>query len=241
MTDTGSAQDMRHLGGPGRGPTRSSPNLSGGWVVMVLSGLIAAVLFIFATQQSSNRVDVAVLSRGVTAGQVVDGSFFVRASVAADDAQLQRLISFSDRENFDGYVASGPFAQGDLIPRSALLEPAASQNRRSMSIPVEKTHANNGDLRAGDRIDVIDPDNPDPYVARNVEVISTQDSSGGGGIGSVGQFTVVAAVNDDQAVKVSQAIRNGNFDLVRTTGATPAPSTSTNSSTTSTTSTTVAR
>lgn len=225
---------------------RSGPNLSGGWIVMLLSGLIAAVLFLFITQQASDRVAVAVLAKDAAPGQRVDASFFRSAEISADGAQLDRLIRFEERERYTGWVAAGPLAAGDFASPSLLREPAASDGQRSMSIPVEKSHAANGQLLAGDRIDVIDPATDDGYVARDVEVLNAVTDSGG--IGGDDRFTILVAVSDDEAVAISKAIATGKFDIVRSTGsnntAAPAasndedddaPTTTTTSSTTTTT------
>ncbi len=240
MADTGSATEMRHLASS-RGPARNSPNLSGGWVVMLLSGLIAAVLFLFATQQSSSKVAVLVLSKGVSSGQTVDASYFGRSEISTSDAQLNKLIKYEDRSKYNGWVAGGPLEGGDFVPKSILRTPAADNQKRSMSIPVDKTHAVNGALRAGDRVDVINSEAPvdEAYVAKGIEVLSV-DSSGSGGLGAQSEFSVTVAVDEDQALKVSKAIRGGKFDLVRSSGAanTTTSSSSSTGSTSGTSSTT---
>lgn len=219
---------------------RSGPNLSGGWVVMLLSGLIAAVLFLFVTQQASDKVAVAVLAKDVPAGQRMDSSFFTTAEVSADSAQLDRLVRYQDSDRYTGWIASGPMKAGDLVLSSSLREPAASEGRRSMSVPVDKNHAANGELQAGDRVDVIDPATNDGYVARNVEVLNAVSTSGG--IGGNDSYTVILAVNDEQAVKISKAVATGKFDLIRSTGSsTPAASNNSSSSSGSTTTTTTTK
>ncbi len=238
MSDLGSGNEMRHLASS-RSP-KSSPNLSGGWVVMLLSGLIAAVLFLFATQQSGNKVAVVVLAKNVSAGQTLDATYFGRAEISAGDASLARLIKFSEKDKFVNQVASGPLEAGDLLSKSFLRNAAAANSKRSMSIAVDRERANNGNLRAGDRIDIIDPENPDGYVAKNIEIITVSESGGSSGLAGASQFVVVVGVDEDQALKVSQAIQNEKFDIIRTTGAssTPAATGSATSSTTSSTSTT---
>lgn len=230
MAESGSATDMRHMA-PSR---RNSPNLSGGWVVMLLSGLIAAVLFLFATQQSSNKVAVIALNRNVQSGQPVDQSFFTRTEVSASDTQLKKFIRFEDRNKFNNWIAGGPLESGDVVPRSLLREPAQGNQQRSMSIPIDKTHAVNGNLRAGDRIDVINADAPEDeaYTARNVEVLSV-DNGDSGGLAAQASFSVNVAVSEDQAVKISKTIRGGKFDLIRSTGATSSGTSSSSSSSSS--------
>ena len=216
MAETGSATDMRHLA-PSR---RSTPNLSGGWVVMLLSGLIAAVLFLFVTQQTSSKIAVLALSKSVQSGQVVDSSFFTRTEVSAADSQMKKFIRFEEREKFNGWTAGGPLETGDIVPRSLLREPSNGGQPRSMSIPIDKSHANNGNLRPGDRIDVINADAPEDeaYVAQNVEILSVNDGSSGS-LAAQSSFGVTVAVTEDQAVKISKTIRGGKFDLIRSSGA----------------------
>jgi Flp pilus assembly protein CpaB len=242
MADSGANPDARHLA-PGRASSKGSPNVSGGWLIMVLSGLIAAVLFFFVTQQSSNRVAIATFQTNLAAGEEITENSFDRAEISAGDSQLGRLVPYEQRDQYIGWLTAGPVGAGELVQRSALREPAADEGQRSMSIPVDRTRSNNGLLTPGDLIDVIIPTEND-YAATGLEVLSVE-TSGEGALAGNATFTLVVAVDEEQAIRVSQAISNGDFDVVKATGATTTPTTTvegddedTDTTTTSTTTTT---
>jgi Flp pilus assembly protein CpaB len=229
MADPNSANDLRYLPSS-PAPRRSAPNVSSGWVVMLLSGLLAAVLFFYATQSTSHTYDVAAAAQHIDPGQPVTANSFRIVKVNVGKSELSRLVLYSDRQQFNGYIAGAGLEPGDIINKSSLRSPAASRGQRAMSIPVDKEHAVSGELQVGDRVDVVDEaiaDQPQ-FVAQNLEVLSVVNTSGGGALTAATQFGVTVAVSGDQAVKVAGAIKGGKFEVIRSTGADPiSPTTST--------------
>lgn len=200
---------------------RLTPNVSSGWVVMLLSGLIAAVVFLFATGQGGQKYSVAVIEHRIEPGKPITAADIREERVTVDKAQLDRLVRFGDTKQFEGWIATTTLEPGDLVLKSTLRQAAASSGQRSMSIPVDKSHAVGGDLAAGDRVDIIDASNtPAAYVAQNLEVLSV-NNSGGSALGSTTDFSVTVAVNAEQAARLSQTIKGNRFDIVESTGATP--------------------
>lgn len=221
MAEMSSAHDVPHLSSTTSSARRAMPNVSSGWIVMLLSGLLAMVLFFVATNAGSDRKAVAVVTRHVEPGQPITAAALREGGVSVDGEQLQRMVGFSDIRDVEGWIATSPLEPGDIVMRSSLRDPAAADGRRAMSIPVERSHAVGGDLQAGDRVDVIDSNiTPASYVAQNIEVLSVNTSSSGS-LGGSSEFSLTLAVEADIAVKLSNTLKGGNFDVIRSTGATP--------------------
>jgi Flp pilus assembly protein CpaB len=212
--------DLRYMPSGASASRKSAPNVSSGWVIMILSALIAAVVFLFVTNQADKTFSVLVAARDIQSGQTVDQSMFRETKVTLDSSQVNRLILFADRSRVTGFTASGPIKQGDLVAKAALIAPATGQNERAMSIPVEKTRAANGVLVVGDRVDIVFVGEA-PLFVPNLQVLAVADNAGGG-LGAANTFVVTVAVDPDEAVQISTAINsNGKFDVIRSTAATP--------------------
>lgn len=214
MAESMGATELRHLPAT-NSARRSLPTVSGGVMVMLLSGLVAFTAFLYVTQQGARTNEVLVLRDDVVSGRPLTASDFTTARVHVDAQQLDRLIAKDDASRIIGWVPTAPLRAGDLLQRSALAEPAATGGLRTMSIPVEATHAVGGSLRPGDDVDIIDATKP-AFAVQGVEV--TAAGSGAGAITS-STYSVTVAVTADDALKVSDAVRNGKVDIVRSTGA----------------------
>lgn len=220
MAETTGATEVPYLK-PMAAAKRVRPNVSGGWIVMLLSGLIAMAIFFFATGQSGQRYSVSVIKDKIAPGETIKASELQRSEVFVDQSQLDKLVRFDDITKYDGWIATAPLEAGDLLSKSSLREPAASDGLRSMSIPVERSHAVGGDLKVGDRVDIIDAQNaPAAYVAQNIAVVSV-NTGGTAALGATSDFSVTVAVDSDQAIRLSSAIKANKFDVVKSTGAAP--------------------
>jgi Flp pilus assembly protein CpaB len=215
MAESSSANELRYL--PATGDTRRTlPNISSGVMVMLLSGLVAFVAFLYATQSNSGTTEVLTLRADTPPGQAISAADFVPVPVHAEPAQLDRLIAAGDKAKYDGWVATSPLHGGDLVTKSALAAPGTTGGLRTMSIPVEKAHAVAGSLHTGDRVDVIDASKA-LYAVQDVMVTTVDEGSGS--LGS-SDYSVTLAVSADQAIRLADAARNGKIDLVRSTGVT---------------------
>lgn len=196
---------------------RTGPNVSSSWVIMVFSGLVAMVVFLFATAQTDPKVEILVANNNIQTGAKVQASDFKTEAVALDASQLNRYIPAIDRNKFIGFTASGPISAGDFISRNQLRQQATPNGLSAMSIPVDPTRAAGGNLARGDRVDIID-ETTAAFVARNIEVIEVKNGSQGGALSSGQQFHVIVAVNSDTALSIGGALKNGKFDIIRSTG-----------------------
>lgn len=219
MSETSGGSDSSYLPGAGK---KASPNVSSGWIVMVLSGLIAMVVFIYATQQGGTRYSVAVPVERIDPGERVNPAMFREIEVNVPEAQLNRLLRFSDLSQIDGSIAAAGLEPGDLVPRSLLMQGTVDQ-LHAMSIPVSRERAVDGALRTGDRVDIVNRYQDRSYiVAYDLEVVSVNAGGGGGGLGAGQNFNVTVALTPQEAVAVNFAINEGRHDVVKSTGA-PVP------------------
>src|SRR4051812_28765256 len=156
---------MSDTGDPGQylqsssAPKKAGQSVSGAWIVMVLAALVAAAVFLVVTQQQSERIEVVALRGNVPTGSPVSVGDMVPAKVNVDDRQLQKLIRYSQRNQYNGWIASYAMEGGELLNKSAIKQPATANGLRSMSIPIKENRAVSGDLSAGDHIDVYDTAN----------------------------------------------------------------------------------
>jgi Flp pilus assembly protein CpaB len=202
---------------------RTGPNISSSWIIMVLSGLIAMIVFLFATNQATNKVQVLVAANDIETGQQVKVTDFKTVSVTLDSPQLNRLILAADSKDYVGSTAAGPIGSGDFIAKSQLREAATTTGLNAMSIPVDPTHAAGGNLARGDRVDILD-ETTGSYAARGIEVIDVKNGNAGGALASSESFHITVAVTADQAVSIGTALKNQKLDVIRSTGGTTSPS-----------------
>ena len=191
-----------------------------GLVVAALAALTAFVLVAIATKDRSATVQVAVSTRDIQAGQ----------SVSLADVRLEALprsspfrADLADAALIDGraWIAGQRLAAGTPIPRAALLPTAAPAGLRAMSLAVAPEHAAGGEIRPGDRVDVIDiVAGEASHVARTVEVLAVADT-GSGGLARPGpsDYFIVVAVDEATSLRLAEAVADGKIDVVRTTGA----------------------
>jgi Flp pilus assembly protein CpaB len=192
-----------------------------GLVVSGLAALTAFVLVAVATKDRSASVQVAVSSRDIQAGQTVslgDMRLVPLPRSSPIRADLADAALIGER----AWVAGQRLAEGTPIPRSALLATAAPAGLRAMSLAVAPEHAAGGEIRPGDRVDVIDVVAGEAsHVASAVEVLAVADSGRGGLVRpGASEYFIVVAVDEATSLRLAEAVADGKVDVVRTTGAT---------------------
>ncbi len=196
--------------------------LSAGHLVMLLAALVAALANYALLRASDDSVRVAVASRQLRAGEIVTARDLAFVELRAEPDLLATLIAPDDVAGVEGRVLRVTAEEGDLISRRHLQPPAAPSGQRAMSIPIEPEHAVAGALAIGDRVDVIQVDGlTATYLVTDAEVLDVPSSSAGGIAGGLRSFSVSIAVDAETALQIAVAIRNGQLELVRSTGANP--------------------
>ncbi len=209
--------DSLSNGSPAR---RSGQNLSGAWIIMLLSGLVAAVVFLYVTSESRQKFSVLVAAKDIPAGTVVDQSYFTQTELSINDQTLGRLVALRDRESMRGQVSAGFIGRGDLVMRSNFHAPASADfTRHQLTIPIDKAKAVNGALFPGDRINVLDGARNEKPLAENVEVVSTNAGGTGGIAGTSNNFNITVLVSPEQELALAKGVTDNKLLISRTTGA----------------------
>ncbi len=197
--------------------------LSAAHLLMVVAAVLAFSVNLLVLRSRDDTVAVVAVAAPVAAGEIVTAADFKVAQVDVAPDILAALHRWDEVDNISGRVTTRALIPGELVGPSSFVDPAATQGRRSMSVPIEPAHAVGGLLAPGDRIDLILVTEAGPsYVLTGAEVLAVADSDRSG-LGSVGGFHVVIAVEADEALAVAAAINQGDLELVRSTGAPPSP------------------
>jgi Flp pilus assembly protein CpaB len=195
--------------------------VSGGHVVMIVAGLLGLVLTLAVLRNADTRVRVAVAAHDVRAGSVVDEGDLRYARVKMDDALLDTVLEPDEVARLDEFVATSPIPAGEIVARSDLRPPAARSGLRAVSIPIEPARAVNGDLSAGDRVDVLLANEREvAIIIADAEVLDVSDPARETGFGEVQRdFTLTLAVDARGAQLLAVAITDGDILVARSTGA----------------------
>jgi Flp pilus assembly protein CpaB len=112
------------------------------------------------------------------------------------------------------------------LTTQALANDVPEDGLRSMSIPVAREHAAGGQLRPGDRVDVIDiVDGEAIYAVTGAEVVTVGTERTGTLDATTRSFHVVVAVDGDEALRLTAALADEQLEVVRSTGAAPVEAT----------------
>ena len=200
-----------------------SSRLSAGHVVMVVAGLLGFLLTLALLDAADESVPVAVAASDIDAGERVHVASFAVVDVRAGGAVLDTLVLGDDIDAIEGRVAGRHLERGELVSRSALAPAGGGSVPRSMSFPIAAARAVDGELTAGDRVDVVAAsEGAAHYVLAGVEVLAV---GGGGGSGALqagdDALTVTMAVRPSDAVRLAAALDGAEVTLVRSTGAAP--------------------
>lgn len=193
--------------------------VSASHVVIGLAVILAFTLNYLVLQGRSETHLVAIADRSLAAGSTLEATDVRLVPIDADFAGLESLIPEWALPGYEGWILTHPLEEGEVIGVSSLIEPAAPDGLRSMSIPVPVEHAAGGALLPGDRVDVISVGGGvATYVVSDVEVLAVAERDAGA-LGSIGGYHLVVGVDGDQALAIAEAIDSGSLEVVRSTGA----------------------
>ena len=163
---------------------------------------------------------VVVANRPIAVGERIDGSALSTASVESGSPLATH--GFTNPDAVIGAVALAPLGEGELIQRSAVLSGAPPEPAREFSFPVDRDRALNGDLRAGERVDLLatygsGADATTTVLARDARVIRITDAKSGG-LGSSGKVILTLALpSADQLLDAVHAAQVASLTIVRST------------------------
>ncbi|CAB4693475.1 unannotated protein [freshwater metagenome] len=191
----------------------------------IVGGLLvsAAALAAFLTVSGagvSPQQSVVISRRALAAGERLDSSTLATTSV--DTRTAESLRAFLSVDALAGAVALAPIGEGELVQRSAVLTGGPTEPTRQFSFPVDRDRALNGDLRPGERVDVLatygsGSDATTTVLARDANVIRATDAKSGS-LGSSGKVIVTLALaSADQLLDAVHAAQVASITVVRST------------------------
>jgi len=117
----------------------------------VLVALVAALVAISAVNRAGDRVSVLAVARNVQAGETIQASDLVTASVAKDPALTP--VPASERTQVVGQRAAVDLRQGTLLTRSQLQAGGGlGDAKQVVGVEVKKGFAPRGELQPGDKV-----------------------------------------------------------------------------------------
>ena len=198
-----------------------SARLSPGHALMLLVALLAGLLNYGLLRADDEQVPVTVAASDLVAGHVIAASDLTTTTIPSDDSLLATLLSGDRRSTAVGAVTTGPLRAGDPLRISDLRAPTGD-GLRAMSLPVDPAHAAGGSLQAGDLVDVVTVrDEQARYALTHVEVLDVEHGSGPG-LAAADALVLTLAVDDDDALRLADAMTAEHLEVVRATGASPA-------------------
>jgi Flp pilus assembly protein CpaB len=187
--------------------------------LLVSAAALAAYLAVSGAGASSQQ-SVVISRRALAVGERLDSSTLATASVDTRTAELLR--AFPSVDALAGSVALAPIGEGELVQRSAVLTGGPTEPTRQFSFPVDRERALNGDLRPGERVDVLatygsGSDATTTVLARDANVIRVTDAKSGS-LGSSGKLIVTLALTSpDQLLNAVHAAQVASITVVRST------------------------
>jgi Flp pilus assembly protein CpaB len=212
--------------GPARGPARLRrpvrSRVSSGHAVMLAAGLLGALATVAALRSADHRVPVLAARGDLVAGAVLTRDDLRTVRVGGDAAAMSTLVRADDADALVGRVVTTGVVDGRLLAPDDVQARAGGRVTRSMSFPIARARALDGDLRAGDVVDVVataDRDDEARFVATGVEVVRVGGDGRSTPLGGTDAITVTLAVEPDVALAVATAAAGDGMTLVRATGA----------------------
>lgn len=204
------------------------------WLIALLCGLIAALLFfqymqkIKASYQPDDLVQVVVASQNIKKDSVLtDGQL----KVVEMPARYAGNNSIHDKEKVNGKIAIMDIAAGEPILSQKLLSGSNKEklsysvpvSRRAVAIPIDSVSGVAGNVQAGDRVDIIGtldivPANSEKpvsysiYTLQDIPVLAV-DSNDPKKSGNA-KSTMVLSVAPEEVQKMVLMSERGNIRLV---------------------------
>ncbi len=214
MTDPASATLTRPAPAAAA-PVSRRGRLHGGWVVMVLAGVLAAAANIAVLTGGGPTALVVVVQGDVPPGTPVAALTFREAEVGIDNPAEMNLVTADQLAGaLDGLVTAVRLADGSVLRADDLRIPP-DDAPAAMSVPVEATRAVGGAIAVGDVVDVIaEVDDAVVVVVDGADVLDVIAPTSGLGAAGTGH-ALTLAVTDEEALALSAALRTGPLDVIR--------------------------
>jgi pilus assembly protein CpaB len=194
--------------------------LSAGHVLMIGAGLLGLALTMVAIRAAEHTERVAVAAETIEAGRSLTAGDVRWVDVRLPDDLAARAIHHRDLDALVGMVAAAPIRAGDLLTEADFRPVAAPDGKRAMSVPIDPARAVNGELAAGDRVDILLARGAEvEIIVADAEVLDVHDPGGGTLAGADAQFAITLAVDVRESQLLAGAMADGELAVARSTGA----------------------
>jgi len=182
-------------------------------------GLAAlAALLVLNLTRPPPTISVLVAASDIPSGQPLDRGMVTTREVASSNG----LVEGSGLGDIEGWTVGVSLSAGEPLLPSLLRPPELLSAGNLISIGVERSHAVLGLVTTGDSIDVyvtwpssIDETPITELLASDVFVVETSMDERSGI--SLGEVSLVLAVDDTLAAALAKASRSGELDIVQVT------------------------
>lgn len=178
---------------------KSGARLSGGHLIMIVSGLAAFVLVLAIFGRGQATITVAVATTTIEADTQVTPAMVKPVKLAKDSPLVGTLAAYDTIKTETRYAttridAETPIARTQLTPSRTTTDGPPT---REMAIKVDKSYTVGGKIARGDRVDVISigSDGVACRIVTGVRVTDVSGGSSGGALtGSSGEATITVAI-----------------------------------------------
>ncbi len=187
--------------------------------LLVSTAALAAFLIVTGAGGTPQQ-SIVISRRALVAGERLDTSTLMTTTVERKTANS--LHGFTTVDQLAGAIALAPIGEGELVQRSAILTGGQSEPTREFSFPIDRDRALNGDLRPGERVDILatygsGTDATTTVLARDANVIRITDAKSGA-LGSSGKLIITLALaSADQLLDTVHAAQVASITVVRST------------------------
>ncbi len=231
VSPSGAAQDTDPQGPvPGSRRIQRTRTLPGGRAVVGALLVVAAAVATFAAYLDATAaptrafmVATAAIDPGTRLVSTDDiAARFGTIALEVHGEVADRLVPAGDIERLVGQVVVAPLQAGDLLSASQLVADGGVEGAHTLSFALPRTAAVGGDLRPGERIDVLATFGSGDgayttYVARGVPLLRLT-APDGGSLGASSDLTLTVAVTDAVDVQaLGHAVNTATVFVVRST------------------------
>lgn len=169
---------------------------------------------------SAHQQSIVVARRQIAAGERLDSASLTTTQLDRDNTLTKH--GFTNIQSLQGAVALTAIAEGELLQQSDVLPDSTDEPTREFSFPVERDRALNGELRAGERVDVLATfgsgnDATTTVLARDARVVRIADTKSGS-LGTSGKLVITLALpSADQLLDAVHAAQTASITVVRST------------------------
>ena len=197
--------------------------LSGGHLLMIVSGIAAFVLVFALVGRGQAQVTVAVAVNPIDVDAQLTPAMVKPVAIPADSTLAASLVTY-DSIGKETRYATSRIEPGTPIAKAQLSQArvtGAKVQSREMAIKVDRSAVAGGKIEKGDKIDVISVSNDGVAcrVVSGLRVMNVESSSGGALSSSTGDAALTVAIEKDGDDLLLATTTGKKVQIVQATGA----------------------